>query len=168
MADFFYYNDTYSGHNWLQATSEVGEVELSYTWLKGWSKMPGFSHHFFSNIGFEIASVPFLNQPPWHVIYMGFGVAHIFYSPSHNPQYKESVWHNEYSICLPYWFIAAMLLLYPIAKTGLVVRRWTRRRKGCCTKCGYDLRGTPHRCPECGTETVTSARGEPQNSRNCL
>ncbi len=38
------------------------------------------------------------------------------------------------------------------------LRRFYRFRKGCCTACGYDLRGAAHaRCPECGTRPAGAA-----------
>jgi hypothetical protein len=48
---------------------------------------------------------------------------------------------------VPYWpFMLA---------TGVLPFRWTkthlRRRRGLCLNCGYDLRASKDRCPECGT-----------------
>lgn len=47
---------------------------------------------------------------------------------------------------LPFW------LLVPMSLVGIIrSRRHKAPLKGRCSKCGYDLRATPERCPECGT-----------------
>jgi hypothetical protein len=60
-------------------------------------------------------------------------------------------------LTIPYWSICALLFLWP----GLLVliRHIPRRkaRMGYCRKCGYDLRASADRCPECGTEIPVSA-----------
>ena len=61
---------------------------------------------------------------------------------------------------LPIW-VVAMIVLLPVWWAVLVValrwrRRRSRRRKGLCERCGYDLRGNPSSgaCPECGAPTT--------------
>jgi hypothetical protein len=58
-------------------------------------------------------------------------------------------------IGVPHWPVALVLAL-PTTWTALALRRrWIgrrRRRAGLCPRCGYDLRETPERCPECGLE----------------
>jgi hypothetical protein len=53
---------------------------------------------------------------------------------------------------LPAWFVALLLAIYPNMRILKHRKRQRRRRAGKCVICGYDLRGSPDQCPECGTE----------------
>lgn len=50
----------------------------------------------------------------------------------------------------PHWFIILVAAMLPawLLRRAILRRRW--RSKGLCRQCGYDLRASPERCPECG------------------
>jgi hypothetical protein len=71
---------------------------------------------------------------------------------------------TETSIVLPYWAIICASLVLPT----FVVFRWMRDRRrsinvkrGLCRRCGYDMRMTPDRCPECGWTTIPQKLKDP-------
>jgi hypothetical protein len=58
------------------------------------------------------------------------------------------------TIVIPIWSLVLPNMVLPTLWVYLWRRDRKRNRAGFCAVCGYDLRGTPGRCPECGTAVV--------------
>ncbi len=78
--------------------------------------------------------------------------------PSSWPLWPRRWWSGSaHVVYVPYQWAVAPWLLLTLAAWRLERRRW-RRRPGLCRQCGYDLRASPERCPECGTPVVATSR----------
>jgi hypothetical protein len=85
-------------------------------------------------------------------------IRHNYHGKSYQNAYVERM------ASVPAWLLASFAGAWPLAKLISPFRRRARRhwfsRVGRCPSCGYDLRATPDRCPECGTKIVCVSTSE--------
>jgi hypothetical protein len=56
-------------------------------------------------------------------------------------------------VLVPHWLVAMVAAFVSFLATLPDWRARRRRLKGLCVRCGYDLRGSPDQCPECGAKS---------------
>jgi hypothetical protein len=75
----------------------------------------------------------------------GFQAGH--YVDPGSAGYRSETW----VLAVRHWLPTALLLVMPAVRLNRFRKARRATRLGLCPACGYDLRATPDRCPECGT-----------------
>lgn len=83
---------------------------------------------------------------------LGFGkhLVRYGYQPENAPKFTSKL----HVLGAPFWAPVSLLSVWPGWCILRLIRHHRRVVQGLCVACGYDLRSSPDRCPECGTPRI--------------
>jgi len=148
--------------NWVRdapsARMGVGSALGRIAW-RHVSYTPGMPVQFNGAPGYQVikvtspASVSVATPGSWS--FAGFRGSHYQMAVGRPPAPSWAITIDEFT--LPLWAPALASGVLPALWLLLWAHRRRRRTAGCCPRCGYDLRATPDRCPECGAVPAKGA-----------
>ena len=155
-ADWFHCTQTCE-HEWRRETLVVGGdgFYVSHQWF--FFDNPGHARRYAAGLGatsgFSHETSPPQKNPYSRTFWnrLGFGmVPGALRSDGSSDGACRYVFSHAH---VPYWFVVVVSALPSclwLARAHARRVRARRARLGKCARCGYDLRATPDRCPECG------------------
>lgn len=138
-------------------TLETGRGRVGYLWWKDeseWDLQVQRDDHLWSGWKWVTYDIEYRSPPPWSKKdewwnKLGFGFDWTASAPKGR--------YSTFSVAVPIWSILALTVL----PGSVRFYRWRKVRQrethGQCLGCGYDLRMSPDRCPECGRIAQTAA-----------
>jgi hypothetical protein len=128
-----------------------GRLVIEIPWgNRSYGIRPGF--HFDRNYYPDIPIWAGISSPArkpigWYHEIVGIGVGHQVQTFS-----QRGLFFSDTTVVIPLWLFQTLAAVLPAAAVIRYMRNLKRVRRGLCATCGYDLRATPDRCPECGRE----------------
>jgi hypothetical protein len=139
----------------LSLHSANGQVGFSYL---DRAKSPFWRRYRFRGWSYTTGHIPPLlsdDQPPrtlFHLDRLGFVALYARTQPPYRYWGPPPAPAAYVTARLPLWFLAALFALLPARQFFHPQNRELPRNR--CRVCGYDLRATPDRCPECGAVPI--------------
>jgi hypothetical protein len=152
---------SYSVSDWLHSSdrrwveSDLGHLNITWRIVSSpavsaapwtWESSPAGSRILF-DVFDEFSVMPRWHESRWSFLGLTF-VAITVHGSVHMG--SGLAVRGEYYVRIPYWILCLATLPVPLV---WLIRRLRVRRyaAGHCQVCGYDLRASNERCPECGT-----------------
>ena len=150
----YYAVDNYQG----EVSFWTGTLAIPISPPQGWTHVhhdgPGAAKTWKFNV---------INPAGSELMFAGVVITNMRRIPTRTPEVSYEDVFDVRGVALPSWLLTLLFAILPVRDAWKYIRGKMRYGEGCCPQCGYDLRASHDRCPECG-QPITAPPAPPASS----